>query len=222
LIAVQALLFDLYGTLVDEMPGYRHFLQSRLGIKGDANSFIKQWFLQQRRIVFSGEYIPFREVLQKSLKLAAGKSNISLPDTIENEDFLGIFSNIGPFPEVPAALRNLKKKARLGILTNSDAYMLAPILPRLGVQFDAVLSAESIKAYKPNRQAYQRALDSLAAPLEEILFVSGTPWDAKAAGEFGFAAAFVKRRALQPDAGPSAKYSIKDLGELARIMADGG
>ena len=217
---MQALLFDLYGTLVDEMPGYRHFLQSRLGIKGNADPFIEQWFVQQRKFVFSGEYLPFRQVLQESLKLASEQNQVALPSAIENEDFLGIFSRIEPFLEVPAALYNLKRKAKMGIITNSDGYMLAPILPKLGVQFDMMLSAETIGVYKPGRQAYQRALDALAVPMEEVLFVSGTPWDAKAAREFGFASAFVERHAIAPESRPSAKYIVKDLGELAGIIAN--
>jgi len=202
------------------MPGYRHFLQSRLGIKDNVDSFIEQWFMQQRKFVFGSEYLPFREMLQKSLKLAVEKNRIALPNAIENEDFLSIFSKIEPFPEVPAALRNLKNKAKVNILTNSDGYMLAPILPKLGVHFDMVLSAETLRAYKPNRQAYQRALDALAVPIEEILFVSGTPWDIKAAENFGFASAFVERRVLPPEAKPPAKYTLKNLGELVRIVTD--
>jgi len=202
------------------MPGYRSFLQSRLGIKEDAGSFIEQWFMQQRKIVFKGEYLPFREVLKKSLKMVAEKNRIALPNAMEYEDFLGIFSKIEPFPEVPAVLRNLKAKAKIGIITNSDGYMLAPILPKLGVQFDVVLSAETIGAYKPSHLAYQRALDALAVPMEEILFVSGTPWDVKAAGEFGFASAFVDRRAMPSKSKPSVKYMLKNLDELVGIVAD--
>ena len=200
------------------MPGYRHFLQSRLGIKDDVDSFIEQWSIQQRKIVFGGKYLPFREVLRKSLKLTVEKNRMALPNTIEDEDFLDIFSNIKPFPEVPAALRNLKKKAKIGIITNSDGYMLTPFLPKLGVQIDMLLSAETIRKYKPNRQAYQQALDALSVPMQEILFVSGTPWDVKAAVDFGYTVAFIERHAILPEINNVAKYTLKNLSELIRIV----
>jgi len=218
MIGMQALLFDLYGTLVDEIPAYKRFLQLNLGLKDDADSFIGKWFVQQRKIVFGGEYMTFREVMRDSLKLAAEKDRIPVPAGLENEDFIEIFSNIKPFPEVPSALSALKKKLRLGVLTNSDSYMLAKVLPKLGVRMDMVLSAESIRSYKPNRKNYQAALDGFAVPLPEILFVSGTPWDVKTAGDLGFTVAFIERNASHSEPEPMAKYVVRDLTELVKII----
>jgi len=217
---MQALLFDLYGTLADEIPAYSRFLHLRIGIEENIDSFIRQWFIQQRKIISAGEYQPFREVLRKSLMLASEKEGVALPHGIENEDFLGLFSNIEPFPEVPKVLRGLKEKAKIGILTNSDDYALATILPKLGVQADIMISAEAVQSYKPNRQNYQKAVESLALPVLEILYVSGTPWDVKAAESFGFKVAFVERHALPPESKPAARYIIKDLNELVQIVLE--
>jgi len=96
--------------------------------------------------------------------------------------------------------------------------MFAPILPKLGIQADVVISAESVRSYKPNKQNYQKALDVLAVPIDEILYVSGTPWDVKAAVNFGFTVAFVERQTLASESKPAAKYTIKDLNELVRII----
>ncbi len=62
-----------------------------------------------------------------------------------------------PHPEVPNALRRLRERCKLAILTNSDDSLIAPTVSRIGVPIDYVITAEQAGAYKPSRQLFEYA-----------------------------------------------------------------
>jgi 2-haloacid dehalogenase len=82
-----------------------------------------------------------------------------------------------------------------------------------------MISVDSIKQYKPTKQAYQHVIHTLNMDREEILFLSSNTWDIAGAKNFGFKTAWVNRKNRvmdyldrQPD------FVINDLNELVNIM----
>ncbi|MCH8196393.1 MAG: HAD hydrolase-like protein, partial [Chloroflexi bacterium] len=63
-----------------------------------------------------------------------------------------------PFSDTVAALARLKKRYRLGILSNVDRDLFAGTARSLGVSFDFVITAEDVRAYKPNPAHFERML----------------------------------------------------------------
>jgi 2-haloacid dehalogenase len=97
--------------------------------------------------------------------------------------------------------------------------MIEPLVEHSGLGFDAVLSVDAVKMFKPVPEVYQLAVDRLGVKKEHIGFVSSHCWDALGAKSFGFnvywinrAGAPVDRLGVQPDA------LLGSLGDLPEIL----
>ena len=62
-----------------------------------------------------------------------------------------------------------------------------------GLPWDAVLSAELAKHYKPDLEAYLTAAELLSLPPEEVMMVAAHPGDLRAAARAGLRTAYVMR-----------------------------
>ena len=126
---------------------------------------------------------------------------------------------MGPHPEVPDALRRLRARYKLAIFTNSDEDLIAPVVARLGVPVDHVITAEAAQAYKPSRQLFDYAYRTMGVtPDETVHVVMGMYWDMKARHALGLRGIWVNRRGEtgNPDWLPYAEVS--DLEGAAALL----
>src|SRR5258707_14390554 len=96
------------------------------------------------------------------------------------------YLRLAPFPEVSAALERLQMKR--AILSNGSPDLLDPLVRNSGLRFDAVLSGDELKIYKPAPQVYALAGRRLGIPQERPRFISSNCWDAAAAKAHGLPA----------------------------------
>ena len=129
------------------------------------------------------------------------------------------YLNLAPYPDVPAGAAQAAGAAgrKLAILTNGSPDMIETLVKNRGLQasFDAVLSVDGLKVFKPAPRVYQLAVDTLRVPAANIGFVSSNCWDALGAKAFGFnvywinrGGAPVDRLGFQPDG------MLQGLGDL--------
>ena len=78
--------------------------------------------------------------------------------------------------------------------------MLAAAVEAAGIAglFDAVLSVDAVRLYKPRPEVYALVTDALAVEPSDVAFVSSNRWDVMGAVSFGFNAFWVNR-ARMPD-----------------------
>jgi 2-haloacid dehalogenase len=194
-------MFDLYGTVVDMQGGLTRavtpFLQAK-GWMGEPSRLVTWW----RRTHFENsmidalldrEHIPYREIGRISLSYTLERAGIRYTRQ-EVERLVAEIERLEPFPETVAALNRLKPRYRLVILSNGDPDMLDAINPRLGFEFDRVISVAAAGRFKPHAATYRRAAEIMAAPPEEILFVANHAFDCVGAKASGMRAAFIDRR----------------------------
>ncbi|HEY8068023.1 MAG TPA: haloacid dehalogenase type II [Burkholderiales bacterium] len=203
----SALVFDAYGTLFDV-----HSVLARCEAfwPGKGAQLSQLW--RARQLEYSWQrslmkrYAPFSQVTAESLEYSCASLKLALGER-EKAALMDEYLNLAPYPDVPAALQRFKGR-KLAILTNGSPDMIGPLLKNRGMEavFDAVLSVDEVKIYKPAPQVYQLAVDRLSAPKEQIGFVSSNGWDALGAKSFGFevywinrAGAPVDRMGFQPD-----------------------
>ena len=194
-------MFDLYGTVVDMQGGLTRAVTPYLSSKGSAiepGRLVTWW----RRTHFENSmidallhraHIPYREIGRISLSYTLERAGV--PHT--QDEVRGLVAEIErlqPFPDVVAALTRLQRKYRLVILSNGDPDMLDAIQPRLGVEFDRVISVAEAGSFKPHAATYRKAAEIMAARPGEILFVANHAFDCVGAKAFGMRAAFVDRR----------------------------
>lgn len=214
----EALVFDAYGTLFDVHAVIQRCETFWPG-KGAALSQLwrtKQLEYSWQRSLMD-RYLPFSKVTREALAYAC--EALALPlDEARTRALMDEYQNLAAYPDVPAALEQLKLGGRkLAILTNGSPDMIEPLVNNRGLErsFDAVLSVEDLKVFKPAPRAYKLAVDRLRVPASAIGFVSSNCWDALGAKSFGFrvfwinrAGAPVDRLGFQPDG------ILRTLGDL--------
>jgi len=190
-MALQALVFDAYGTLFDVHAVIRRCEEFWPG-KGAALSQL--WRAKQLEYTWQRslmrQYAPFSRVTQEALEYSCVALQLSL-DGSRVEALMQEYRKLAMYPEVALALAKLNVKQ--AILSNGSPDMLDPLVAHSGLKFDAVLSADEVKVFKPAPEVYQLAVDRMRVPKESIGFVSSNCWDALGAKSFGFRVFWINR-----------------------------
>ena len=192
---IKALVFDAYGTLFDVFS-----LDERLAHHfGDKADEINQiWRRKQLEYTWlrslMRQYTPFSEVTAEALLYACNQVGLTL-DTTTKEDLMQQYFHLNTFAEVPDLLRQLTSKYQLAILSNANLAMLEAGAQHNQITdcFTKILSADTIRHYKPTPEVYQLAVDGLGISKAHIGFVSSNTWDVAGASAFGLQALWLKR-----------------------------
>jgi 2-haloacid dehalogenase len=233
LASVKALVFDVFGTVVDwrsSVAAEVQELAKRKGITVDAATFADAWragYGPSMNRVRSGE-LPWtrldtlhRMTLDKIL-VDFGITSLSESET----DALNhAWHRLKPWPDTVAGLMRLKKKFIIAPLSNGNIALMTDLAKHSGLSWDCILGAELVRHYKPDREVYQSAADFLALQTGEVMMVAAHLGDLRAAKSVGLTTAFVTRPLeLGPNGRPdltadaSADVSAKDFNDLANQL----
>jgi 2-haloacid dehalogenase len=224
----EILTFDCYGTLIDWETGILAALGRILSAHGKRidDATLLQLYADFEQRAEHGTYQPYREVL-KSVVRAFGKELKFTPDRSEEEALPESLSAWKPWPDTVAALRQLKSRFRLAILSNIDDDLFAATRPQLGVEFDEVITAQQAQAYKPSLKIFELALSRIQAPAHRVLHVGQSIYhDVIPAQSLGLATVWVNRPSARPGVGAvkSAKaapdLTVPSLAQLASMADD--
>jgi 2-haloacid dehalogenase len=214
--------FDCYGTLVDWEGGAAAFLYDLALRQGDAapppgRELRERWEEIQFEIV-RGEYRPYRVVLAESLRAWMEERGYRWRDE-EGEALLRSMRSWQPFPDTrPALTRARENGLRLAILSNTDRDIIEHTLRQIGVPFDAVVTAEDARAYKPSDAIFDFALEQLGTAPDDILHVAfGFKYDIGPAARHGMGTAWVNRHAEPRPGDDPYDYEWRDLWPLAEL-----
>ena len=215
--------FDCYGTLVDWEGGLGTFLYDLLLRLGDSDPpagarLRERWEEIQFELV-QGEYLPYSEVLALSLRRFLAERGLAYNehDGAALERAMGAWQ---PFPDTVPALRRAKAAGmELVVLSNTDRAIIRHTLRQLeGVEFDVVIVAEDVRAYKPSPENFQALSDRLGRDRSEVLHVAfGFKYDIGPAQAAGFRAAWVNRHREPPPGDAVPDYEWSDLWGLAEL-----
>jgi FMN hydrolase / 5-amino-6-(5-phospho-D-ribitylamino)uracil phosphatase len=133
------------------------------------------------------------------------------------ELFFRVTTKVELYPETSEVL-NALGRIRSAIVSNADHEHVAAWNFTLPVEF--ILISESVRAYKPHRLVFERALERLGLAPREVLHVGDSDVDdVKGAKEAGLRVAWVNRdgRARRPDV-PAPDFEIRDLRQLPPLL----
>jgi len=192
----QVLSFDCYGTLIDWETGIitaiRPVLSSHDIILDDEQ--ILELYAEIEAKIEKGKYIKYKEVLRKVM-LQLGNQLGFVPSTAELDCLVDSLKNWLPFPDTVKALKTLKKKYRLAIISNIDNDLFSFSAKHLKVKFDWVITAEEAKSYKPSLHNFKFAIDRIGVPPEKILHIAQSIYhDIIPAKKIGLSTVWVNRR----------------------------
>jgi 2-haloacid dehalogenase len=203
--------FDCYGTLIDWNLGIRRELERIFGVE-IAPRLLERYHELEPEI----ESEPFRsyhEVLSLALERLAQEAQIQLPEG-ESGALARSLPDWPPFPEVPAALAELRERGwLLAILSNTDRDLIAASQRQLGVPIDLAVVAEDVKSYKPAHAHWEHFFEVMTADREHHVHVAASlVHDIAPARELGLRSVWINR--LGEQAVPEPDRELPDLSEL--------
>jgi 2-haloacid dehalogenase len=142
----------------------------------------------------------------------------------EKKEALQTIKELSAYYDVPNGLQLLKQNEfRLATLTNSPAATLSAQLQhtKLTEYFEATLSVDTIRKYKPDLETNRWAVKQLSANVSDAVLIAAHDWDIAGALQVGMQAAFIERegQSLYPFS-PQPTFIGKDLVEIAnKIIA---
>jgi 2-haloacid dehalogenase len=200
---VRALVFDVFGTVVDWRSGVAReaapFL-ARHASGTDPGAFADAWrkrYQPALEEVRSGRRAFVRlDVLHRE-NLAAvlpdfGIDPAAVP-AAELDELNLAWHRLDPWPDAIAGLTRLKSRYIIAPLSNGNIILMLDMAKRAGIPWDAILGAEVAQAYKTSPEAYLRTAEILALQPDEVCLVAAHNNDLGAARRCGLRTAFIYR-----------------------------
>jgi 2-haloacid dehalogenase len=213
-VAVTTLIFDVMGTVVDIEGSIAAQARAATGLGDEAlEPLLADWDarLQQAMdeiVAGRAEWRP-----HEALRRAA------LPDGLP-ESLAGVVHRLDPWPDSPEALARLRELRTVAALSNADLAELADLSQHAGLAWHAVLSASSVRSYKPAPAVYDMALEQLGVTPEQAMLVAAHPWDLRGAAARGYRTAYIARPgAVRPEADDEFDVHADDLHALAEQLS---
>jgi 2-haloacid dehalogenase len=207
--------FDCYGTLIDWNLGIRTQLERLFGVE-QAPQLLERYH-ELEPVVESEPFRGYREVLTLTLERLAQEEQMQLPEG-EAGALATSLPDWPPFPEVPAALAELRERGwLLAILSNSDRDLIAASQRQLEVPIDLAVVAEDVQSYKPAHGHWERFFEATTAKRERHVHVGASLFhDIAPARELGLRSVWINR--LDEEAGPVPDRELPNLSELADTL----
>jgi 2-haloacid dehalogenase len=200
---IDALTFDCYGTLIDWEAGLSAAFSPILAahrIDHDSEDVLGR-YARHEAAAEAGPYLAYAEVLAAGLRGVASDLGFE-PTQDEVHAFSRSVEDWPAFPDSTEALRRLKRRFRLGVLTNCDDDPFAASNRRLGVQFDWVVTAQQAGSYKPDERNFRALFDRVGLPPTRIVHVAQSLFhDHVPAKRLGLTTVWIDRRHDRPGSG---------------------
>ncbi len=231
--AVKALVFDVFGTVVDwrgSLIREGRRLGKRRNLKVDWAAFADAWragYKPAMARVRSGE-LPWttidrlhRMILEGLLK----QFTIRGLSEAEKFEFNRAWHRLAPWPEARAGLERLKRRYLIATLSNGNVALLVNMAKNAALPWDTVISAELFHHYKPDPEAYLGTAALLDLAPAQVMLVAAHKDDLRAAAACGLRTGFVPRPlekgpTAEPDTKPEREFTVnaKDFVDLARKL----
>jgi len=198
---VEALLFDVFGTVVD----WRGSIIAELtrfgadkGIAADWEAFTDDWrgmYQPAMEEVRSGRrgWTVLDVLHRESLDKLLAKFGIAVLSEADKDHVNRVWHRLRPWPDVVAGLTRLKSRYVIGTLSNGNVGLLTRLAKNAGLPWDVILGAETARAYKPLPQAYLASAALLNLDPAQVMLVAAHNGDLAAAAAVGLRTGFVAR-----------------------------
>ena len=201
MLEVKALLFDVFGTVVDWRTGIATEVQmiaKKYNIELNADDFADAWRAEYQpameQIRSGKRSFTILDILHlENLKKIAPRFNLN---NLSNEDLnflVSAWHRLPGWPDSSQGLNKLKKKFILATQSNGNIALMVNMAKYSNLSWDVILGAEVLGHYKPEPEAYIKACKALNLKPSECLMVAAHDDDLKAASLQGMKTAYVHR-----------------------------
>jgi 2-haloacid dehalogenase len=196
----KALLFDVFGTVVDWRGsierGVRAFFEER-DAQVDAARFALDWralYQPAMAAVREGrrDWVVLDVLHRENLVTLLERDGLQLTEA-EIDGLNGLWHRLSPWPDSAGGLASLHRRTVTAPLSNGNIALMVNLARHGGLTWDTVLGAEIARAYKPDPAVYLRAAEALGLAPGDCMMVAAHNDDLRAARALGLRCAFVAR-----------------------------
>jgi 2-haloacid dehalogenase len=232
-LSVKAMVFDTFGTVVDWRgsiieEGSAWGKQKKIDV--DWADFADQWragYAPSMEKVRKGE-LPWTKLddLHRSLlEELLTKFHVDGLSEEEKNHWNRVWHRLKPWPDSVRGLTRLKKKYIIAPLSNGNVGLLTDMAKNSGLPWDAILGAELVRHYKPDREVYLSAAEFLGLKPQEVMMCAAHVGDLMAARNLGLRTGFIYRpnefgSTRKPDVAKEGDFDVvsNSIVELAAKM----
>jgi 2-haloacid dehalogenase len=228
-LAVKALFFDVFGTLVDWRTSIACEAEALLKPKAgtlDYFAFAEAWrgeYQGAMEEVRAGriDFCKLDILHRRNLELTLKRFDIGTLTEDEKRNFNLAWHRLDAWPDVPTGLARLKRGYVIGPVSNGNISLMVDLARRNGFPWDVILGAEIAGDYKPKPRVYLAAAEALDLRPEACMMVAAHSSDLGAAAALGLRIAHVARpNERGPGRGEAAPtiavdLAVKSVEELA-------
>ncbi len=224
----EALTFDCYGTLVDWEQGI--LMELSREFEGRNIPFQEEKLLEEyaefEAELERGEFQNYRTILQEVMLRFGEKYGFTCTKAERNQ-LVNSLPNWKLFPDTVPALRRLRRRYTLNIVSNIDTDLFAMTQRRLKFDFATLTTAQEVGSYKPSPRNFEVALKRIGLPKERVLHVAQSLYhDIAPAKVLGLKTVWVNRRkgkdgfGATPPADAQPDFEVPDLQTLADLLEE--
>jgi len=235
LAQVKALVFDVFGTVVDWRTAVAREVEQlarRKQLTVDGTKFADAWragYGPSMNRVRSGElpWTKLDDLHRMTLDKILADFAITSLTAEETDDLNRAWHRLDPWPDTVAGLTRLKQRFTIAPLSNGNIALMTDLAKHAHLPWDCILGAELVRHYKPDHEVYESAADFLNLSRGAVMMVAAHLGDLRAAKAAGLRTAFVTR---PNEYGPNGKPDVKadasvdvsatDFNDLARQLGN--
>lgn len=197
---VNALIFDVFGTLVDWRTCIAQEAELIIGANGfqmDWLSFADAWrdeYQPAMEEVRSGNiaFCKLDTLHRRNLDIVLERFGIPLNESARQKLNLA-WHRLNAWPDVTAGMLRLRTKFRLAPCSNGNISLMVDLARKNNIPWDAILGAEFARDYKPKPVVYLSAAEAFDLDPHQTIMVAAHSSDLAAAASVGLRTAFVRR-----------------------------
>lgn len=232
LAEVKALVFDVFGTVVDwrgSIIAEGRRLNAELGLAVDWATFTDEWRGEYRphmdRVNAGEPWLNVDAIYREALEMLLERHGVTGLSEDQKVELNRVWHRLDPWGDSVPGLERLRQRYLLAPLSNGNVRLLIDLARHAHLPWDAILGAELVKAYKPEPRVYLSAVEYLSLQPHEIMMVAAHQYDLRAAAALGLRTGFVMRPleygpAVQVDLSTGDGFDVvaSDLVDLARQL----
>jgi 2-haloacid dehalogenase len=221
---VKALVFDVFGTVVDWRTSLidelTQWAQQRK-IEADWTALVDAWreayIPSMNETRKAGKFVKLDILHRQSLDRLIERFGIKGLSEADREHINLGWHRLKPWPDSVSGLTRLKTKFIISPLSNGNVILLTNMAKNTGLPWDLIMGSELFEHFKPDPETYLGAARLLSMQPGEVMMVAAHNGDLKAAQSHGLKTAFVPRPA---EYGPNQKRDFEATGQWTMVVKD--
>jgi 2-haloacid dehalogenase len=224
-VGVKVMVFDVFGTVVDcrsSLIAEGEQLGKTKGLSVDWAAFADAWISAYPRSIAKvrkGE-LPWTKLdtlNRVALDELLLRFKIEGLTEEEKSNFNRAWHRLKPWPDAVEGLTRLRKRFVIAPLSNGNLALLTDLGKYGGLPWDCILSAELVRHYKPDREAYLSVPEFFDLKPSEVMMVAAHQGDLEVPKRLGMRTGYVYRSGEGSRLPPPGSFDlmVKDFLELA-------